>query len=212
MIHDIILYAIVFLSAFAVSYYSIFTSEKFGTIFFLLYNSKYLIFYSLSYGIIGLLVYLLLKENVLQVTDNNTAIGGEYLTAFGTGISTKAIAEINLFNIKSSNTQFPFGVKTFTQPLDQFFEKKLNDAGFERTGIFLQPYYSKYDGKVADIKLFKNRIATELKRFYPDQKQVGAFITGDSFVKAEETDEILLLVLYEFGETVFKKIFDKIDP
>lgn len=207
-----LLLLIVFLSASGVAYYSVYTNEKFHTLFFLLYRSKAVLFYSICYGIIGVILFLLLKDDVLNITENKTAIGGDYLKAFATGISTKAITDINFFHVRGGTSQFPFGIKTFTQPLDKFFERKFNDVGFEQSDVFLNPFYNKYKGKVADINTFKNKIVTELKRFYPDQKQAGAFITSDNFVKAAETDEILLLVLYEFGETVFKRIFARLDP
>lgn len=207
-----ILLLIVFLAAFCVACYSVYTNEKFHTLFFLIYKSKAVVLYSVCYGIIGVVIFLLLKDDVLKITDNQTTLDTSYLKALGTGISTKAISEINLFNVRGGTAQFPFGIRTFTQPLDQFFERKFNDVGFVRSDEFLQPYYDKYKGKVKTITTLKDAIVTELKRFYPDQKEVGAFITSDNFVKAQESDEVLLLVLYEFGENVFKRIFDKIDP
>lgn len=200
------------LPAFAVAYYSVYSNDRFHTLFFLIYKSKPVLIYSFCYGLIGLFLYLLLKENVYAVTANNTLVGADYLKALGTGASVRAFSDINFFNIRGGGSVLPVGVKTFTQPLDKFFERKFNDAGYERSMQFLQPFYDKYKGKVSKMDVFKGKIVTLLKRFYLDQKQVGAFVTSDSFVKAAESDEVLALVLNEFGEAIFKRIFDKLDP
>ncbi len=114
-----ILSVITFITAAAIAYYNVYISGKFHTLFFLMYARWPVILYSLIYGGIG--VAFLLKDDVLHITNDNTNIKEQYLKAFGTGVSVKAIADLIFFNVRSGGSSFPIGVKTFTQPLDQFF-------------------------------------------------------------------------------------------
>lgn len=206
-----ILSVITFITAAAIAYYNVYISSKFHTLFFLMYARWQLILYSLIYGSLGVVLLFLLKDDVLHISNDSTRIKEQYLKAFATGISVKAIADLNLFNVRSGGSSFPIGIKTFTKPLDQFFERKFNDIGFERSEKYLKPFYDKYAGQVTDINVFKEKIVSRLRRFYPDQDQVGAFIISDAFDKAKAPDEVMRLVLNEFGYKVFERIFSDLN-
>lgn len=205
-----ILYAIAFLTAFTVAYYSVYTDNRFHSLFFLIWRNNNVILYSLIYGLIGAVLFLILKESVLNIEGNETTFNTEYLYAIAVGSSTRAVADLNLFNIRGAGMQIPFGVKILSQPLDQFFEKRFNAVSFKKARAFLTPYQKKYAGRVGDIDGFKNEIAKALQQ-YPDRNFSGGFISSDSFTKATDCDELLTLVLSQFGESVFNQIFDGID-
>ncbi len=97
----IVLPAITFVTATCIAYYSTYISDKFHTLFFLIGRSWPVIFYSLIYGVIGVLTFYLLKDNVLQIAGNNTNIKEDYIKAFGVGAAVKAIADVNLFNVRT---------------------------------------------------------------------------------------------------------------
>ncbi len=203
-------YLLTFATAFAVSYYRVYISEKFQTLFFLLYNDKYIVLYCTCYGLIGVGLFSILKDSALDFLGNNTRIDRVYIKAVSIGLATKAISDINLFDLKVGGTQIPLGVKTLTLPIDKFFEQQFNSSGYVKARAFLTPYYTKFQAKNLDIKQFKQEVSTSLKRFYPDQKQVGYFSTSDNYINSIAADEVLLLVLTEFGVKVFRNTCDNL--
>lgn len=119
---NVALYLLVFLSAALVTYLNVYNGTKFHNFFFLIYGSFKLMLYCFVYGLIGISLFLFLKENVIAI-DNNTRIASRYLLAIGTGISTKGIADINLFNIKQGGEITPIGLRTISRQIDAFFDK-----------------------------------------------------------------------------------------
>jgi hypothetical protein len=50
-------------------------------------------------------------------------------------------------------------------------------------------------------------VADSLKQNHPDKKKTGAFETSQDFAQIASSDDLLVLVLREFGPAVFKSIF-----
>ena len=109
------------------------------------------------------------------------------------------------------NCHFGSG-KTITQPLDKFFEEKLDGISFKKSKVFLSPYLAKYrkilaNKYAANIGLFKKEVTNSLKQNHPDKKKAGAFETSQDFAQIASSDDLLVLVLREFGPAVFTSIF-----
>lgn len=201
---QIIACAITFLCAFSVTYFNIYSSQKFHNYFFLLNNNGTLILFCLLYGAIGICLLYILKDNVITITGDNTKLGN-YLYPIAVGVSTKGISDLNLFNIKTDGFAFPVGIKTITQPLDKFFEEKFDGVCFKKSKAFLQPYNNKYSS--ADLKSFKDKTITDLKTNHPDTKKTDAFSASGQFMSTTNSGEVMVLVLREFGPIVFKSVF-----
>jgi hypothetical protein len=202
---------LVFLAAFLVTYSRLYTSDKFHNYFFLLQTNGVLLLNCLAYGFVGILLLHLLKGNVIKISDDNTTIS-HYLYPIGIGIATKGIADINFFNIKTDGFSFPVGLKTITQPLDKFFEEKLDGISFKKSKVFLAPYMVKNSDELqnkyaGDVTAFKKDVVHSLKQNHPDVKKTGAFETSQDFAQVTSADDLLVLVLREFGPAVFASVF-----
>lgn len=200
---------ITFFTAVIVAYVNLANSDKFRNFFFLIKATAPVLFYSACYGIIGILLYLLLKDNVISIPDTNINLPAGYMYAIAVGVATKGIAELNFFNIRSGATTIPVGIKTITQPLDRLFEQRIDAISFVRYCDYLKPYQVKYKAAVTNIDAFKKDCITQLNQYHPDKKKVAAFAASEDFSRASGTDELLALVLKEFGQTIFEKIFPK---
>lgn len=200
---------ITFFAATIVAYIGLANSDKFRNFFFLIKTASPVIFYSICYGIIGVLLHLLLKKGVISMPDININLPAGYIYAIAVGFATKGIADLNFFNIRSGTTTIPVGIKTITQPLDQLFEQQIDAVSFVRYCDYLKPFQDKYKATVTNIDAFKKDSINQLNQYHPDKKKVAAFAAGEDFSRATNTDEILALVLKEFGQTIFEKIFPK---
>lgn len=204
-------YFATFISAFIISYFRIYSSDKFHNYFFLIIIDWFLVLNCIIYGCISIALLYLLKDNVVSIPVNNTQLS-HYLYPAGIGIITKGVADVNFFNVKADGFSIPIGLKTFTQPLDKFFEEKFDGACFEKSKVYMEAYLVRYRHELLtnycnDIGRFKAAIILKLNSFHPDKKKTGAFESSLNFIKAISVDETLVLVLREFGPTIFNSIF-----
>lgn len=200
-----------FLSACLITYYRLYTSEKFHNFFFLINWEPLVLIEVIIYGIIGVILLCILKDKVITITHDKTTIGN-YLYPLLVGSMTKGISDINLFNIKTDGFSFPVGLRTVTQPLDKFFEEKLDGVCFPKTKTYLDPYREKYEQEfnikyLGNIGSFKGHVIDQLELYHPDKKKVKTFEQSRDFRKATSPAEILVLVLGGFGRRVFEAVF-----
>jgi hypothetical protein len=204
-------YIAAFFSACIISYFRVYSSDKFHNYFFLITIDWFLVLNCIIYGCISVGLLYLLKDNVVSIPVNNTQLG-HYLYPIGIGIITKGVADINFFNVKADGFSIPIGLKTFTHPLDKFFEEKFDGVCFEKSKVYMESYLVKYRHELLtnycnDIGRFKTDIILKLNSFHPDKKKTGGFETSLDFTKASSVEETLVLVLREFGPTIFNSIF-----
>jgi hypothetical protein len=204
-------YFLAFLSASLITYYRLYTSEKFHNFFFLIGWEPLVLIEVMIYGIIGVILLCILKDKVIAITNDKTTIGN-YLYPLLVGAMTKGISDINLFNVKTDGFSFPVGLRTVTQPIDKFFEEKLDGICFPKTMAYQHPYRSKYEQEFSikyqsNVNVFKAHVIHQLELYHPDKKKVKTFEQNRDFRKATNPAEILVLVLGEFGRRVFEAVF-----
>ena len=209
---SIIPYALTFLSASIITYYRVYTNDNFHNYFFLIYKKWVVIFCCLIYGLVGLLLWLILKNNVIAITGDNTNIS-KFLLPIGIGVAAKGVSDINFFNVKTDGFSIPIGLKLITQPLDKFFEDSFMGVTFVEKKAYLTPIISKYTKIFAetynsDIAKFKQYVLQQLKDFYTNTSKIEGFEQGNEFKQNTATPEDLLnIVLSGFGKTIFESIF-----
>ncbi|MEP7375289.1 MAG: hypothetical protein ABI675_17950 [Chitinophagaceae bacterium] len=193
---------VTFITAFIFTYINVFNSKKFGNYFFLIRSAWSVLFYCFIYGLIGMLLFVILKEGVISIDTNNTKAYGPYLTAFATGVATKGVADIKFFDINIQGEPFPIGLRSVTQFLDNQFDKQFDSIGFTRFLQFITPFQQKYEQ--TDLAHFKQRIIDVLAS-HPSNDKVAAFTTS-VIEPAGSTKEILGGILREFGKGTLKAI------
>jgi hypothetical protein len=196
---------IAFFAASTVTYVNIYNSDKLHNYFFLIYKCPHLLIYCFIYGLAGLGLFLLLKNSVFKIDNNQTQIASQYLAALGVGISTKGVADINLFNIKYSGQTTPIGFKTISRQADLIFDNQIEPLCFERQMKFMKPFREKY--RNTDLAQFKLKIVEALSS-YPDKDKVAAFTA--ELNKAVSTKEVLDSILQEFGVRTLRTFNDTI--
>jgi hypothetical protein len=195
-----------FITAFIVTYYNIYNSDKLHNYFFLIYRHYLLLLYCLVYGGIGIGLFLLTKKsNVFDLDSSHINIPAVYLTALGVGISTKGVADITLFSIKYSGQSTPFGLKTISRQIDGLFDNFIEPVCFERMTDFIGSYQDKY--AATDLSKLKLRIVDCLAA-YPNREKVAAF--AEELNKAATSKEVLESLLREFGKATLRTINDKV--
>ena len=204
-------YFAAFISACIISYFRVYSSDKFHNYFFLLIVDWFLVLNCIVYGCLSIALLYLLKDNVVSIPVNNTHLS-HYLYPVAIGIITKGVADVNFFNVKTDGFSIPIGLKTFTQPLDKFFEEKFDGVCFEKSKVYMEAYLVRYRHELLtnygnDILRFKAAIILKLNSFHPDKKKTGEFESSLNFTKSVSVDETLVLVLREFGPTIFNSIF-----
>jgi hypothetical protein len=108
----------------------------------------------------------------------------------------------------------PIGLKTITQPIDKFFEEKLDGVSFQRLKKYIQPYYIKAQADLTgtyanDLNSFETFVIGELKKYSNSPDKVAAFTASDAIEKAKTSDDVIWSVLREFGKTIFESVFTK---
>jgi hypothetical protein len=123
------------ISACAVTYYRLYTSEKFHNFYFLVSGNPMVVLQAVINSIIAILLLLFLKDKVVTITKDATTIGN-YIYPLVIGAMAKGVSDIKLFDIKTDGFSFPLGLRTITQPLDKYFEEKLDGICFPKTKEF----------------------------------------------------------------------------
>jgi hypothetical protein len=196
-----------------IAYYRMFSSDKFHSYFFLIYKSGILIVYCVLYGAIAAALVGLLPADAVKVS-GNLSKAGPWLYPLGIGLFTKGVSDLNLFNVRTDGTSIPVGLRTITQPIDKFFEEKLDGVSFKNLKNYIGPYYVKSRTNLStqfanDLKVFKASVIAELKKYFNSMDRVAKFETSDAFGKVKSSDDVLYLALREFGKTIFESIFQK---
>lgn len=206
-------YLIAFLTSMFTAYYRILSSDKFHPYFFLIWRNGMLVLYCVLYGGIAATLVGLLPESAVKLT-GNVSTAGTWLYPLGIGLLTKGVSDLNLFSVRTNGTSIPVGLRTITQPIDGFFEEKLDGVSFKNLKTYIEPYYRQsrarlIDQYANDLKAFKASIITELKKYFNSMERVAKFETGEEFGKVKTSDDVLSLVLRRFGKTIFESVFTK---
>ena len=95
---------------------------------------------------------------------------------------------------------------------DKFFEEKFDGVCFEKSKVYMDAYLVRYRHELLvnycnEICRFKAAVILKLNSFHPDKKKTTEFESSLNFAKAISVDETLVLVLREFGPTIFNSIF-----
>jgi hypothetical protein len=198
-------------SACAVTYYRLYTSDKFHSFYFLISRHWLVALQAGINALVALILLLCLKDKVITVTKDATTIG-DYLYPLMVGALAKGISDINLFNVKTDGFTFPFGLRSITQPVDKFFEEKLDGICFPKTQKYMARFNGKYSEEFAgkyhgNMVAFKEYVTSQLDLYYRNKPKVAAFKQSREFKAAKTVDELLVQVLQEFGPTVFQGVF-----
>lgn len=151
-------------------------------------------------------MFLVLNKTALSIDENNTRLAGPYFTAFVTGLATKGISDLKLFDIRHAGESFPIGIKTFFHVVDRYFDKECDSICFDRILRFMRPYWAKYES--TNLLLFKDTI-TEVMSSHPSQDKIDDFLTI-FLIKASNTKEVLNTILREFGKRTLQTISDNV--
>ena len=103
----------------------------------------------------------------------------------------------------------PIGLRTITKPIDDFFDEKLDSASFKKSKAFLAPYVVKYNTIFittyqSDLQKFKSGITADLTNYHPNRKKTAEFVVSNTYSQAANPEEIIILVLQEFGPGVLR--------
>ena len=199
---------VTFFSACVFTYFNVSNSKKLSNYFFLIYSSAIIIIYCIVYGLIGVFLFLLLKESAFVISENSTNLAGSYLTAFLIGFATKGVTDIKFVEIKHGSEPFPIGLKTFSYAIDSHFDKELNSICFDRFLDFIAPYKKKYEN--TNLTLFKKQVHKILLS-HPVPEKVDEF-SASVMAKATSTKEILEKILKEFGKRTLDTINKNVNP
>ena len=198
-------------SAIAVTYYRVYASDKFHNLFFFVSVSEFIWIQAIINAVLGALLLCILKDKLITIGNNNTS-AGDFIYPIVIGTMIKGVSDINLFNVKTNGFSFPVGLRTITQPMDSFFDVKLDGVCFNRSMAYLLPFNTKYTldfiiTRYGGIAQLKQDVISLLEDHYPDKKKVKTFAQSPEFLNAAKPGEILRLVLQEFGKTVFETLF-----
>lgn len=207
-------FLIAFFSSMLIAYYRIFSSDKFHSYFFLICFNWILLVYCILYGAIAIGLYAILPSDAVKISGSLSNLS-PWLYPVGIGVLTKGVSDLNLFNVRTEGTSIPVGLKTITQPIDKFFEEQLDAVSFKGLKKYIDPYYVKSRSDLGtvrfgnDLAKFKNFVLEELRKYFNSEDRIGRFENSDAFGKVKTSDDVLYLVLREFGKTIFESVFTK---
>lgn len=193
---------VVFFTACLFTYATVFNNEKFSNFFFLIYGSAVVIIYCLIYGLIGVVLFFLLKGNAFAIEENNTNLTGPYVSAFFIGFATKGISEIKFLDVRHAGESFPIGLKTISHFIDKWFDEECDAICLDRFYAFITPYRIKY--KDVNLDLFKKRIE-EVLSLHPSHEKVGIF-SKEVIANATKPTVILHEIIKVFGKRTLDTI------
>lgn len=198
--------AIAFLSAALVAYNSIYSNERFNSYFFLFYRHWSVIVYTIIYGVIGVLLYLLLKAGVLSVTVKNITVVPQVMLAAVIGIAAKGVVNIILFNIRHGGESVPVGLHTITRVIDDYFEGVFDAVCYSRMVGFCDAEVQQL--QTIRVQQLKQQVVRELAS-HPAKDKVATF--AQSIKNVTTHKEILNSLLCNFGKTTYWKVCKRVE-
>lgn len=109
---------------------------RYGLNHTILWNRRrYLVWYSLMYGIIAFLVTLIIIGLKLEINSGGnkvTIYNSPWIVAICIGMAYKAVANMNLFSLNLGKDDLNFGFKLITEFLDSFLNERIRDDVDER--------------------------------------------------------------------------------
>jgi hypothetical protein len=197
---------IAFFAAFGVTYVSVFNSKKFSNLFFLIYGSPVVIIYCIIYGLIGVVLFLTLKENTLIIKQHNTNLTSPYFSSFLVGVATKGLTELKFFDIRHADESFPIGLKTIFHFIDTRFDEVCDSICFDRFHVFISQYRGRY--KDVNLDLFKKQIVDILSS-HPSSEKVENF-SKKVIARAKGHTDILNEIVKVFGKRTLNTIITNV--
>jgi len=94
---------------------------------FVLKKPRYLIWYSLAYGILATILTAIIIQGDLKINDYEPK-ETPFLVAIFVGVSIKSLSASTLFNFPLGDKKIPIGPKIIFGYIDDFLLKKLNDT------------------------------------------------------------------------------------
>jgi hypothetical protein len=191
-----------FITSFIFTYIGVWNSKRFSNYFFLVRSSAVVITYCFFYGLLAVGLYLLLTPGKLTIEDQLLQLPGEWALAFGVGMITHGVADLNFFNIRHAGESFPIGLRSFSRYAEAWFERQCDSVCFERFLVFIEPYRNKY--RDADLASFKDQVV-QLLSAHPSPEKIAAF-TSEVIAPASSPKEIIDGILREFGKNTLETI------
>lgn len=169
-------------------------------------SSRSLIYYSLLYGIISVVVMLALDAYVTAqvVSLPGVDLDNPWLTAISVGLAVKAFLTINIYTVRTGpgeEDKMPIGLSTITKLIEGLFLFDIDVHESNAVRKHVQTRLGTYNA-LADVK---KTIKGNLPNFYSDQANVAYAVDVDNFSSIKDA-------LASYLRYVEIRMFDSVFP